>query len=269
MPMARGSDETSRSRRKTGPAKGTGQRRRKRKTPTPTPSRLEIWKTRARHWAKLAAKAAAAIGAFFLATVLIFAFVNPPLTPYMTAEWIRQRHLDHNWIAIEDMSPFAPRSVVAAEDANFCLHWGFDITAIRTALDGGAARGASTISQQTVKNVWLWQGRSWFRKALEAVMTPVVELVWTKRRILEVYLNVAEFGTGVFGIEAAAQQTFGISAAELSAQQAARLAAVLPDPKNRSAANATNFIRSRGAAIRSGADTIEADGRAACFEVED
>ena len=101
------------------------------------------------------------------------------------------------------------RSVVAAEDANYCLHWGFDMGAIREALEDGAARGASTISQQTVKNTFLWQGRSWFRKALEALLTPVVELVWTKRRLLEVYLNVIEFDEGVFGVEAAAQSYFG------------------------------------------------------------
>ncbi len=127
------------------------------------------------------------------------------------------------------------RSVVAAEDANFCLHWGFDMAAIRKAIDEGGNRGASTISQQVVKNVFLWHGRSWLRKAMEAAITPVVELVWSKRRILEVYLNVAEFDTGVFGVQAAAQHYFGVSAADLSAVQAARLAAVLPDPKGRDA----------------------------------
>ena len=103
------------------------------------------------------------------------------------------------------------RSAVAAEDANFCLHWGFDMAAIREAVEEGGTRGASTISQQVVKNVFLWHGRSWVRKAMEAVMTPVVELVWTKRRILEVYLNVAEFDEGVFGVQAAAQHYFGVS----------------------------------------------------------
>lgn len=101
------------------------------------------------------------------------------------------------------------RSVVAAEDANFCLHWGFDMAEIQRVVASGQQGGASTISQQTVKNVYLWQGRSWLRKAAEAVMTPVVEAVWTKWRILEVYLNVAEFGPGVFGVHAAAQYHFG------------------------------------------------------------
>jgi monofunctional biosynthetic peptidoglycan transglycosylase len=156
--------------------------------------------------------------------------------------------------------------VVAAEDANFCLHWGFDMRAIRRALDENSGRGASTISQQVVKNVFLWQGRSWPRKALEAVLTPLVEAVWTKRRILEVYLNVAEFGKGVFGAEAAAQHYFGISAAKLSPTQAARLAAILPDPKGRDAAKPSAFVRERAAAIMDGAATIKADGRAGCFE---
>ncbi|MEM9344783.1 MAG: transglycosylase domain-containing protein, partial [Pseudomonadota bacterium] len=119
---------------------------------------------------------------------------------------------------------------------------------------------------QVVKNVYLWQGRSWLRKALEAVLTPAVELVWTKRRIVEVYLNVAEFDEGVFGVEAAARHYFGVSAADLSATQAARLAAILPDPKGRSASQPSQFVRKRSAQIVDGAATIRADGRAKCFE---
>jgi monofunctional biosynthetic peptidoglycan transglycosylase len=158
------------------------------------------------------------------------------------------------------------RSVVAAEDANFCLHWGFDMAAIRLAVDQGATRGASTLSQQVVKNVFLWHGRNWARKAMEAAITPVMELVWTKRRILVVYLNVAEFGEGIFGVEAAAQHYFGVSAAELTAVQAARLAAVLPDPKRRNAGDPSRFVRNRARAIISGAETVAVDGRASCFE---
>ena len=122
------------------------------------------------------------------------------------------------------------------------------------------------ISQQMVKNVFLWHGRSWLRKAMEAVLTPIVETIWTKRRILEVYLNVAEFGEGVFGVQAAAQHHFGVDAADLSPTQAARLAAVLPDPQNRSASEPTSFVRSRTRSIMAGAETVAADGRAACFE---
>ncbi len=201
-----------------------------------------------------------------LAFVALFAIINPPVTPYMIAENRREGPLNRDWVAMEDIAPVMARSAVAAEDANYCLHWGLDLSAIRAALEAGGTRGASTISQQTVKNVYLWHGRSWTRKALEALLTPVVEAVWSKRRILEVYLNVAEFDRGVFGVEAAARHYFGVSAADLSANQAARLAAVLPDPKGRSAADPSPFVQRRATAIRDGAATIAADGRAACFE---
>ena len=205
-----------------------------------------------------------------LAVVVFAAFfyagVNPPTTPYMFAEGRRLGGVEQTWVAMDGIAPVMGRSVVAAEDANFCLHWGLDVTAIRAAMDAGGARGASTISQQVVKNVYLWHGRNWARKALEAVLTPVVETLWTKRRILEVYLNVAEFGEGVFGVEAAARHAFGVSARELSDVQAARLAAVLPAPKDRSAAKPSAALRKRAAGILDGAATIRRDGRAACFE---
>jgi monofunctional biosynthetic peptidoglycan transglycosylase len=202
---------------------------------------------------------------FFAVLVLLFAVVNPPTTIYMWSEGRRLGGVDQVWVSADDMAPVLLRSAVAAEDANFCNHWGFDMAAIRLAVAEGGNRGASTISQQVVKNVFLWHGRNWARKALEGAITPVMELVWTKRRILEVYLNVAEFGEGVFGAEAAAQRYFGVSAADLSAVQAARLAAVLPDPKARDPSNPTRFVRNRAAAILDGAETIRADGRAACF----
>ena len=167
---------------------------------------------------------------------------------------------------MDEIAPVMGRSVVAAEDANFCLHWGFDVEAIRTAIEEGSNRGASTLTQQVVKNVFLWHGRSWVRKALEAAITPVVEAVWSKRRILEVYLNVAEFDEGVFGVEAASRHYFGVGPDALSSTQAARLAAILPSPKSRSASKPTDFIRKRSASIRDGAATIRVDGRAACFE---
>ena len=198
--------------------------------------------------------------------VLAFAVVNPPITPYMIAERGREGSITREWVPMEEIAPVMARSAVAAEDANFCLHWGLDLTAIKAALAEGSNRGGSTISQQTVKNVYLWHGRSWARKALEAMLTPMVEAVWSKRRILEVYLNVAEFDRGVFGVEAAARHYFGVSAADLTATQAARLAAVLPDPTGRSASDPSSFVQRRAAAIRDGAATIAADGRADCFE---
>ncbi|RVV97385.1 monofunctional biosynthetic peptidoglycan transglycosylase [Mesobaculum littorinae] len=197
--------------------------------------------------------------------ILAFDFINPPTTPYMAAESRRLGGVSHEWVAIDAIAPVMQRSVVAAEDANFCAHWGFDIGAIRAALDAGASRGGSTISQQTVKNVYLWQGRSWPRKALEAALTPLVEAAWSKRRILEVYLNVAEFDAGVFGVEAAARHYYGVRAADLSAGQAAYLAAILPDPKDWSPLRPSDRVRRRAAQIRDGAATIAADGRAACF----
>jgi monofunctional biosynthetic peptidoglycan transglycosylase len=206
------------------------------------------------------------IAAFAAFLIVLFSVVNPPTTYYMLSESRRLGGIDHQWTPISEMSPFVPRSVVAAEDANFCLHWGFDMSAIRKALDEGAARGASTLSQQVVKNVYLWQGRSWARKALEAILTPAVEAVWSKKRILEVYLNVAEFDEGVFGIGAAAQHYFGVTPAKLTALQAARLAAVLPSPKDRSASKPSAYIRKRTSSIIDGAATIRVDGRSACFE---
>jgi len=174
--------------------------------------------------------------------------------------------IKQSWVSADEIAPVMFRSVVAAEDANFCAHWGFDMNAIRAALADGTGRGASTLTQQVVKNAYLWHGRNWSRKALEAVLTPLVELIWPKRRILEVYLNIAEFDEGVFGVKAAAQHYFGVTPAKMSPLQAARLAAILPAPKDRSASKPSNYIRKRTARIRDGAETIRRDGRAKCFE---
>ncbi|MBU3033089.1 monofunctional biosynthetic peptidoglycan transglycosylase [Tritonibacter mobilis] len=203
---------------------------------------------------------------FLLALILLYSVVNPPITHTIWAEKRRLGDVDREWVPIEQISPNLARSVVAAEDARFCEHWGFDVNAIRNALESGANRGASTITQQVVKNVFLWQGRSWFRKALETFITPVVEATWSKKRIVEVYLNVAEMGEGVFGADAAARHYFGVGADKLSPQQAALIAALLPNPKERSAANPGNFMRKRARQIMDGAATIERDGRSACFE---
>lgn len=203
--------------------------------------------------------------ALVIGAVALFAFVNPPVTPYMFSEEKRLGEVDYQWVDIEEISPHAARAVIAAEDSNFCLHWGFDMAAIRDALEEGAGRGASTITQQVVKNVYLWHGRSWPRKALEAMLTPLVEMFWTKRRIVEVYLNVAEFGEGVFGIEAAARRFYGVGPEELRLWQAARLAAILPAPKKRSVTNLTTYLTKRSRAIADGAETIRVDGRADCL----
>ena len=197
---------------------------------------------------------------------LCYRWLNPPITLYMVQESWRLGGIQYEWVNIENVAPVMVRALVAAEDANFCAHWGIDSAAVRRALRDGAMRGGSTISQQTVKNSFLWQGRSWLRKAIEALMTPYVEAVWSKRRLLEIYVNVAEFDTGVFGIQAAARHHFGINAAELNRVQAGRLAVVLPEPKGRSAIKPISRLRKQAASVIAGSDMIRIDGRAACFE---
>jgi monofunctional biosynthetic peptidoglycan transglycosylase len=198
--------------------------------------------------------------------VLAYKFFPIPTTPYMSSEGRRLGGVDYQWVALEETAPVLARAVVAAEDANFCSHWGLDLRAIRAAIEEGSGRGASTISQQVAKNAFLWQGRSWLRKAMEALLTPTIELVWSKQRIIEVYLNIAEFDEGVFGVEAASYQYFGIGPDRLSPRQAAQLAAILPSPKTRDAGTPSAFVRRRAAQIADGAATIAADGRSACFE---
>ena len=210
-------------------------------------------------------RAVLGVAGVVILAVLMFRFVPPPTTPYIWGEARRLGGVAQDWVAMEDIAPVMARSAVAAEDADYCLHWGLDVTAIRRAVADGTG-GASTISQQTVKNVYLWHGRSWTRKAIEALLTPVVEALWPKRRILEVYLNVAEFDEGVFGVQAAARHYFGVDAADLNAVQAARLAAILPSPRTRSASDPSDFVRRRAAGIVDGAATIARDGRAGCFE---
>ncbi len=222
-----------------------------------------------RRWriaAKWALRGLGGVAAVYGVLILLFSFLPPPINLYQAGEAWRLGGIDKDWVGWDEIAPVMGRSAVAAEDANFCGHWGFDMAAIREAIEKGGNRGASTISQQVVKNVFLWHGRSYLRKAMEAVLTPVVELLWSKQRVLEVYLNVAEFDEGVFGVQAAAQHHFGVDAKDLTAVQAARLAAVLPNPKDYSASDPSSFVRSRTRSIISGAETIAADGRSGCFE---
>lgn len=238
----------------------------KRKRKSKKPAKVNWFQRQRRKIRRLALRIVLGLAAVFFLTIAIFAVLNPPTTITMQSERARLGEIDYQWVAAEEVAPVVFRSVVAAEDANFCQHWGFDMSAIRDAISAGAQRGASTITQQTVKNVYLWQGRSWPRKALEAIATPAVEVIWSKRRILEVYVNVAEFDEGVFGIDAAAHHYFGVEPGKLSAAQAARLAAVLPAPKQRSASRPSSAMVRRAAQILDGAATIQNDGRAACFE---
>lgn len=166
---------------------------------------------------------------------LLYLFL-PPVTPLMVGQWFTGTRIAQQWVPLARVSPHLVRAVLVAEDARFCDHAGIDWKAVDKALDGGARRGASTITMQTAKNLFLWNGRNWVRKGLEAPIALYLDAVMPKRRILEIYLNIAEWGDGVFGIEAASQREFGVAAAQLSPAQAARLATMLPDPTRRSAA---------------------------------
>ncbi len=181
-------------------------------------------------------------------------WVTPPTTAFMWAWSMSHDHPpDWRWRPLAQISPQLALAVVAAEDQRFPSHWGFDLEAIQSALQdrqrGASRRGASTISQQVAKNLFLWSEASWLRKGLEAGLTSGIELAWGKRRILEMYLNVAEFGDGVYGAEAAAQRFFGVPAQALTGHQAAQLAALLPSPKRRSVANPSRAQRARVAWI--------------------
>jgi len=183
-------------------------------------------------------------------------FIDPPRSMMMLARQIEARGqgdhdfiLHHQWRDLEQIAPSLPLAVIAAEDQRFLRHHGFDLDAIDAArrrnARGGRVYGASTISQQLAKNLFLWRGRSWLRKGLEAWYTLWIEALWPKRRILEVYLNVVEFGDGIYGAQAAARIVFGRDAAHLSALQSAQLAAVLPNPRRYSAADPGPYVRRR------------------------
>ncbi len=203
--------------------------------------------------------------ALMFVLVFLFSFINPPST------WtIIQGQREYpgkparEWVDLDEVSPHMVRAVVAAEDANFCAHWGFDMSEIRKVIASGSSRGASTITQQTAKNVFLWQGRSWPRKVMETAYTPMLEALWSKRRIVEVYLNVAEFGRGVFGVHAAAEYYFKTTPDKLSLRQAAALASILPAPRQRNPQTGSARTRS----IAGGAQTIQADGRDSCLVLQ-
>ena len=178
---------------------------------------------------------AAAILVIPVLLIALYAVVPPPITPLMALRWLDGAAIDRRWVPLDRIAPAMPRAAVASEDNLFCEHGGFDWRAIGDAADDYAAgkrlRGASTISMQVAKNVVLWPGRDFLRKGAEAYVTVFVEMLWSKRRIMEVYLNVAEWGDGIYGVEAAARAHFGKSAAALTPREAALLAAVLPNPR--------------------------------------
>ncbi|WP_300656820.1 monofunctional biosynthetic peptidoglycan transglycosylase [Pseudomonas sp.] len=192
--------------------------------------------------------------------VLVLRWVPPPGTALMVERkvesWIDGKPIDleRSWRPWNELPDDLKIAVIAGEDQKFAEHWGFDIAAIRAALvhnqQGGSLRGASTLSQQVAKNLFLWSGRSWLRKGIEFWFTGLIELLWPKQRILEVYLNSVEWGTGIFGAEAAARHHFNIGAPYLSAQQASLLAAVLPNPRQRSASQPSAQVSRRARWIR-------------------
>lgn len=201
------------------------------------------------------------LAVFWGGGIALFSVIPVPFSAVMAehqiSAWLQGDfgYIAHSdWVSMDEISPWMGLAVIAAEDQTFPDHWGFDVAAIEKALshnerNENRIRGASTLSQQTVKNLFLWDGRSWLRKGLEAGLTVGVETVWSKKRILTVYLNIAEFGDGIFGVEAAAQRYFGKPASRLTQSEAALLAAVLPNPLRYKAAAPSGYVRSRQAWI--------------------
>ncbi|CAM4104851.1 monofunctional biosynthetic peptidoglycan transglycosylase [Gillisia limnaea] len=194
------------------------------------------------------------IAGFFIITiffVILYKWIPVPFTPLMAIRYFEnpEEPIQHDWVPISKISPHLQLAVISSEDQNFLTHSGFDIKAIEKAIDenkrGKRVRGASSISQQTAKNVFLWPQRSWIRKGLEVYFTFMIEIFWSKERILEVYLNSIEMGKGIYGAEAASLAWFNKPAVKLSAYEAAAIAAILPNPRQYRANPASNFINQR------------------------
>lgn len=208
---------------------------------------------------------------FFIGPVVVVAvyrFVPPPVTFLMVQRTIEGRGFQRDWVPMEQISPNLVRAVIAAEDARFCEHMGFDVEAIQKAMvtneAGKKLRGGSTITQQTAKNVFLWPGRDWVRKGLETWFTALIEVGWGKRRIMEVYLNSIEWGPGVYGAEAAARKNFRVPAKSLTVAQSARLAAILPSPLKWKAAKPGPYVQRRSGKITRNARAVRREGLTAC-----
>jgi len=200
--------------------------------------------------------------------VLAYRFVNPPITATMLGDVPAGRGATRDWMPISAIDRDMVRAAIAAEDGKFCSHNGFDLQAIEEAAkrnaSGGRIRGGSTISQQTAKNAFLWQGGGYFRKGLETWFTLLIEAMWPKRRIMEVYLNLAETGIGTYGVNAGSQRYFGHDASAMTATEAARIAAVLPLPKKRGAIAPQGFTRRYGNTISARISAVGRDGLDSC-----
>lgn len=197
----------------------------------------------------------AALGALAFVLILLGRFL-PPVSTLMIAEWVQGKRVQRSWVKLENISPSVMRSLVAAEDGSFCKHHGIDWKAMRMAVedvldnDEDASHGASTIPMQTAKNLFLWHGRSYVRKGLEMPLAVMMDAMWSKRRMMEVYLNMAEWGPGIFGVEAASQHYFRKSARALSPYESALLIAVLPNPVKRNAANPSPYVKAYAGRIQ-------------------
>ncbi len=222
----------------------------------------------------LAGRVVLGVLVFSVLWVVAYRFVPVPLTWPMARDAIAGKHVERTWVPLSRIAPAVPRAAIGAEDARFCEHWGFDFEAMEAAAAKNAkaasrgsakVRGGSTISQQTAKNAFLWPGRSYVRKALEAHFTVLIEAIWGKKRIMEVYLNIAEMGPGIYGVEAAAQHYFGVSAAKLSNAQAARIAAILPQPVKRNAAAPGKFVKRYARRIEKRARVVRNEGIDGCL----
>lgn len=201
---------------------------------------------------------------FQFAYIIALRWVNPPITITQLSNWISGNGLARDYVDYNEMSASVKLAVIAGEDQLFAEHNGFDMRSIRKAMEyneknPNKRRGASTISQQTAKNVFLWQGGGFFRKGLEVYFTFMIELFWPKERILEVYLNVAETGKGVFGVEAAARRYFNKSASQLTDTEAARIAAALPNPKRYTVKPLSNYVSKRSAKLLRQMNNLEGD----------
>jgi monofunctional biosynthetic peptidoglycan transglycosylase len=200
----------------------------------------------------------------------VYRFVPPPVTILMLLRAVQGHGLDYRWRGLDDISPDMVQAAIASEDSGFCRHHGFDFKAMKAAYardkahPGGKIRGGSTISQQTAKNVFLWPGRTYVRKGLEAYFTVLIETIWGKRRIMEVYLNVVEMGPGIYGAEAASQAYFGHSARDLSRSEADHLIAILPSPLKWKAVHSGAYVQKRSARIGARVGIVKADGLAGC-----
>ncbi len=207
-----------------------------------------------------------------VALILLFRFVPPPITPTMIAAWVADGGIAKRWVPLDSISPNLVRAVIASEDGKFCSHYGFDLEAIDKALahnaDGGNLRGASTISQQTAKNLFLSQNRNWARKGVEAYLTVLLEALWPKRRIIETYLNIAEWGPDRFGAEEAAEANFKHAAAKLSPLEAARLATVLPNPRGYRADKPGPYVARQSQVIAARMEEVRRDRLDACIYAE-